>query len=91
MIGPAKVPFLKSGEHFAANWLKVNGTPLLKCYLGITDLFAMETLTQLLDQLLFYIEIGVEIALQYLLTVEGIIAVLFLTFLAGFISRIRSI
>lgn len=51
----------------------------------------METLTDLLDQLLIYFETGVEWALQYILTVEGIIALIFLTFLAGFIARIRSI
>lgn len=51
----------------------------------------METLTDLLDQLLIYFESGVEWAVQYLLTVEGIIAIIFLSFLAGFIGRIRSI
>ena len=51
----------------------------------------MDTLRDIMNRLLSYIEMGAEIAMDYLLTIEGIIVIIILSFLAGFIARIRSI
>jgi len=51
----------------------------------------MDTVNDIVDWILYYIEFGLELAMDYLLTIEGIIVVIILSFLVGFISRIRSI
>lgn len=50
----------------------------------------METLTNLMDSALIYVEIGLDWAIQNLFTLEGVIAAIFVSFLAGLISHIRS-
>lgn len=50
----------------------------------------MGTLDEFIDFTLHYLEIGLEFVLGYVLTVEGIIVLIFLTFLMGFINQIRS-
>lgn len=50
----------------------------------------MGTLNEFIDFTLYYLEICLEFVLGYVLTVEGIIVLIFLTFLMGFINQIRS-
>lgn len=47
-------------------------------------------LKQLLDLLIAYIEIAFEFIATHLMTIEGIIALIFGMFVLGLISRIRS-
>ena len=50
----------------------------------------MEIFNNLLDEAVVYFEMAMDYALQNLLTIEGIIGLLFFSFLVGLISKIRS-
>lgn len=43
-----------------------------------------------IDIAVAYIEMGIQFILSYMLTIEGVIALVFAMFLVGLVSRIRS-
>lgn len=50
----------------------------------------MPNLNELISRLVAYLEVGMDFIISYVLTVEGIIALVFGMFLISLISRIRS-
>lgn len=49
----------------------------------------MNNLNGLIDQTLYYLSMSIEFISTHLLTVEGIVALLIVTFVVGLISSVR--
>jgi uncharacterized protein YebE (UPF0316 family) len=49
----------------------------------------MDTINEIIDQLVYLVAVGLDFVMENLITIEGVIAMVFITFVVGLISSIR--